>query len=468
MRQNKIIATIGPSVNTVSRITELVKKGMNCARLNFSHGDYKSHQHNIDMIKEVRKKLNVPLPIILDTKGPEIRVKDFINGSAILKNGQTFILDNKNKLGDEKRVSITFNQLGKYVKKGTTIIIDDGHISLKVTKVDNDQVITKVIHGDKISNHKSINVPNVSIKMDYLSKKDKEDLLFGIKNKVSFIATSFARNKQDMVDLRKFLDDNGGKDIEIIAKIENGEGVKNYSEILEIANGLMVARGDLGVEIPFREIPTIQKKLINYCNENGKIAVVATQMLESMTNSPRPTRAEVSDVANAIFDGATAVMLSGETASGKYPFDAVKAMSNISKSAFESIFNNKCEIDIKCSYTTTEGVCKAACICADMVKADFITVCSYSGKTAKLLSNFRPNLPIFALVANDFGYHQLGLYYGVKAFQVKEDSSAKEVTKMALDSIKKYYTNSKGKRVVMISGDHFSYGKTDTVTVYEL
>lgn len=469
MRQTKIICTIGPSVNTKAKIIKLFKSGMNCARLNFSHGDYKSHQHNIDMIKEIRNELGVALPILLDTKGPEIRVKQFENGCVTLKTGQTFTLDTLDKKGDNKRVGITFNKLADNVKVGTKIIVDDGKIELKVTKIDGSKVITRVIHGEKISDHKSINVPNTSIKMNYLSEQDKSDLLFGIKNKVDFVAASFSRSKQDMIDLRTFLDNHGGKKIEIIAKIENREGVRNYKKILEVADGIMVARGDLGVEIPFREIPTVQKTIVSYCNEHGKLAVVATQMLESMTQAPRPTRAEVSDVANAIFDGANAVMLSGETASGKYPFAAVKTMSKISESAFCSCYYRRDIFNIAVKNTLTEGVCKAAHRCADMIKASVITVCSNSGRTAKILSYFRPNIPIFALVADETGFNQLGLYYGVIAYKVKQGSTPEFVNNKAMEEIKKFYGKKyKGKRIVVISGDHFSYGKTDTMSAHTL
>lgn len=469
-RQTKIICTIGPSVDSVSKITKLVKRGMNCARLNFSHGTHESHLKTINNIREVRKLDNFSLPILLDTKGPEIRLTDFENGSVILKNGQEFTLDNTNELGNEKRASITFGDLYKYVKEGDKIVIDDGKVLLKVASVEKGKVHCVVIHGDKISNHKSMNVPNVSIGMDFMSEKDKSDLLFGIEQGVDFVAASFTRNKQDMLDMRKFLDDNGGSNIEIIAKIENNEGVRNFRDILTVADGLMVARGDLGVEIPFKDIPAVQKRMVSYCNKHGKIAIVATQMLESMVNNPRPTRAEVSDVANAIFDGATAVMLSGETASGNYPFEAVKTMSDISESAFKSSYNKKTAIDLSEKVDATQSICKAAIICSDMINAAGVVVCTNSGRTAKYLSMFRPNLPVYCLVAEEKGFHQLGLYFGTWALKVDKKNSPTEIVEMAKDMINEYGEKSKGKgkKIILITGDHFSYGKTDTIQIYDI
>ena len=469
-RQTKIICTIGPSVDSVAKITKLVKKGMNCARLNFSHGTHESHLATINRIKEVRKVTPFSLPILLDTKGPEIRLVDFENGFTVLKNGQKFTLDSTGELGNNSRVSITFSDLYKYVKPGDKIVIDDGKVSLKVTSTEPGKVHTVVTHGDKVSNHKSMNVPNVSIGMDFLSERDKSDLLFGIQNGVDFIAASFTRTKQDMLDMRKFLDDNGGADIEIIAKIENNEGVKNFREILSVANGLMVARGDLGVEIPFKDIPAVQKRLVSYCNKHGKIAIVATQMLESMVNNPRPTRAEVSDVANAIFDGASAVMLSGETASGQYPFEAVKTMADISKSAFESSYNKKTTIDLSQKMTSTQSVCKAAILCSDMINAAGIVVCTNSGRTAKYMSMFRPYLPVYCLVADEKGCNQMGLYYGTWAIKVDRQNSPEDVVKMAKEMIAFYGTKARarGKRIILVSGDHFSYGKTDTIQIFNV
>lgn len=467
-RQTKIICTIGPSVDTVSKITKLVKKGMNCARLNFSHGTHESHLETINRIKQVRKTHYVSLPILLDTKGPEIRLIDFVDGFTVLKNGQKFTLDDTGKPGDNSRVSITFKDLYKYVKPGNKIVIDDGKASLRVTSTEKGKIHTVVTRGNKISNHKSMNVPNIPIGMAFMSEKDKADLLFGIQNNVDFVAASFTRSKQDISEMRKFLDDNGGSKIEIIAKIENHEGVKNFRDILTVADGLMVARGDLGVEIPYKDIPAVQKRMIGYCNKHGKIAIVATQMLESMVNSPRPTRAEVSDVANAIFDGASAVMLSGETASGNYPYEAVKTMSNISRSAFKSSYNKKTDIDLSETIGVTQGICKAAIICCDMINAVGIVVCTNSGRTAKYISMFRPNLPVYCLVAEEKGFQQLGLYYGTWAIKVDRKNSPDEIVKMAKNMISKYGAKAKGKPIILITGNHFSYGKTDTIQIYDI
>ncbi|MDE7299389.1 MAG: pyruvate kinase, partial [Lachnospiraceae bacterium] len=306
MRRTKIICTLGPAVDDEKMIKKLILNGMDCARFNFSHGTHEEQRERMERVRKVSGELGIPIALLLDTKGPEIRLKDFEGGSAMLKSGQTFTLDtDKETPGDATRIGLTFDKLAKSVSAGTRILIDDGKIALKVEQIKGTKVICTVINGGKVSDHKSINIPNVSIPMPYLSQVDKDDILFGIEQQVDFIAASFVRSVDDVRKLRKFLKDNGGEAIQIISKIENGEGVKNLAEIIEESDGIMVARGDLGVEIPFKKIPALQKVMINQCNEAGKIVVTATQMLESMTQNPRPTRAEVSDVANAIYDGTT-------------------------------------------------------------------------------------------------------------------------------------------------------------------
>lgn len=328
MRKTKIICTLGPAIDDYDKLKKMVLHGLDCCRLNFSHGTHEEQLVRIERIKKLRNELGRSLPILLDTKGPEIRLRDFKNKSIELHTGDIFTLtDNFDELGDETHIGLTYPYLAKYVKLHDTILVDDGHVGLEVVELQGANVVCKVLNDGALSNHKSINIPNVIVDMPYLSDVDKSDILFGIENDVDYIAASFVRRKQDVLDLRKLLDDNGGSEIKIIAKIENTEGVKNMDDIIETADGVMVARGDLGVEIPFKMLPAVQKDMISKCFLQGKIVVTATQMLDSMQQNPRPTRAEVSDVANAIYDRTTCIMLSGESAAGKYPVEAVSAMT---------------------------------------------------------------------------------------------------------------------------------------------
>lgn len=338
MRKTKIICTLGPAVDSDERIMQIINAGMDCARLNFSHGTHEEQEVRLNRVRRIAGELNRHIPILLDTKGPEIRLKDFENGSVVVEKGSLFTFDtDKETPGTKERIGLTYDKLAKNVEVGTKILVDDGKIELKVTAIKGSKVICKVITGGKLSNHKSINIPNVEIPMPYLNDVDKSDLLFGIEHNVEYIAASFVRCADDLKKLRKFLKDNGGQDIKVISKIENGQGINNFDEILELSDGIMVARGDMGVEINFEKIPAIQKMMIEKCNREGKIVVTATQMLESMTENPRPTRAEVSDVANAIYDGTTVIMLSGESAAGRHPVEAVRTMANIAVNAENTI-----------------------------------------------------------------------------------------------------------------------------------
>ena len=337
MRKTKIICTIGPSCDNEETLTSMCKEGMDVARLNFSHGTHEEHQEKIDLIKRVREKLNIPLAILLDTKGPEYRIRDFANGKEELIDGQEFTFTVDEVVGDNHRVSVNYKNLPQELNTGDTILCNDGLLVFEVTKLTDTDVKCKVITGGEISNHKSMSFPGHVFKVEYLSEQDKSDILFGIKNDIDFVAASFVSNKENVADLRKFLDENGGEDIEIIAKIENQSGVDNVEKICEVADGIMVARGDLGVEIPFVEVPTVQKYIINKCRLLGKRVITATEMLESMIHNPRPTRAEISDVANAVYDGSSAIMLSGESAAGKYPVESVKAMADIAKYTEDNI-----------------------------------------------------------------------------------------------------------------------------------
>ncbi len=325
MRKTKIVCTLGPATADKEIVRQMIACGMNVARLNFSHNTHEDHKNRIEMVKELRREMNQPIAILLDTKGPEIRLRNFEGGSATVKEGDTFVLTSRSIEGTSAAASITYEALPHRVKAGDTILIDDGKIRLTVKSVEETDIHCRVVYGGILRNHKSINVPHVHLAIPYLSEQDKADLLFGIEQEVDFVAASFTRSKDDLIALRKFLDYHGGHAIRIIAKIENIEGVDNFDEILAHADGIMIARGDMGVEIEYERLPGLQKRFIHRCYQSGKMVITATQMLESMVTAPTPTRAEITDVANAVFDGTSAVMLSGETAAGHYPIEAGKS-----------------------------------------------------------------------------------------------------------------------------------------------
>ena len=399
-------------------------------------------------------ELGVPVALLLDTKGPEIRLGDFATGSVILKEGQNFILDtDKEAYGDATHIGITYDKLAKSVVQGTRILIDDGKIALKVSQIKGTKVVCSVINGGKVSNHKSINVPNVSIPMPYLSPVDKEDILFGIEQKFDYIAASFVRCADDVRRLRKFLRDNGGEGMRIISKIENGEGVRNLDEIIVESDGIMVARGDLGVEIAFKKIPALQKVMINKCNEAGKIVVTATQMLESMTQNPRPTRAEVSDVANAIYDGTTAIMLSGESAAGDYPTEAVKTMAEIAETTEESLDYSRYFVrdHMKMEHTVANAVCASAYSAASYLDAEAIVVVTKSGRTARMLSDFKPTAPIIAVTMEEEGARLLKLAWGVKPVAAERMDTPEALFDYALKKAKETGLVHKGSIVIVVT-----------------
>ena len=453
MRKTKIICTMGPAVDDEAKLSKMMLAGMDCARFNFSHGTHEEQKVRIDRVRKVSDELNIPIAFLLDTKGPEIRVCCFENGSIVLEKGQVFTLDtDKETPGDSFRVGLTYDKLAKYVEVGSTILIDDGKIGLKVTEIKGSSVICKVSNGGKLSNRKSINLPNMSIPMPYLSEIDKADIRFGIEQGMNFIAASFVRTGDDVKKLRKFLKDNGGSHIQIISKIENGEGVSNLDEIIDLSDGIMVARGDLGVEIAFEKIPSIQKKLINKCNEKGKIVVTATQMLESMTQNPRPTRAEVSDVANAIYDGTTAIMLSGESAAGSYPIEAVKTMAKIAETAESTIdYYVAFQHDhTKMEPNVINAVCASAYSAAEYLDATAIIVMTRSGRTARTLASFHPPCPIIAVTIDDIGLHQLKLTWNVTPIAAKELDSPDALLGHALAKAKETKVVKKGDKVIAL------------------
>ena len=419
--KTKIICTLGPSTDKPEIIEKMIKEGMNIARLNFSHGTHEEQLKRIDMVKQVREKLKCPLAILLDTKGPEIRIGVFKDGFANLEEGKRFVLVSDEIEGDNQRVTVSHKNLSNVLKVGDTILIDDGLIELVVEEFEGKNVVCKIINGGKISNKKSINFPGIKIDMPYMTERDRDDLLFGIKCDVDYVAASFVRNADDLKCVRSLLDNNGGEDIKLIAKIENSEGVENIDEILELSNGIMIARGDMGVEISFERLPAIQKSLIKKCYEAGKPVITATQMLESMVHNPRPTRAEVSDVANAIYDGTSAIMLSGETAAGEHPVESVRTMAKIARMTEKNIhYKKRFQAHKKIKNTSiTDAVSHAACTMAMDLEAAAIVAVTTTGHTARMLSKFRPSCPIIAVVVDEKAYHQTAMTWGT--IPVKND-----------------------------------------------
>lgn len=414
MRKTKIICTIGPASEKEDVLREMMLSGMNVARLNFSHGTHDEHKKKIDSIKKLRKELGLPVAIMLDTKGPEYRIGVFKDHSVELEEGQEFIFTVDDIVGDEKKVSVNYKGFAEDLKAGDTVLVNNGLVVCEVTSVKNNDVITKVIAGGKLSDHKSMNFPGKVLNNEYLSEQDKKDLLFGIQNEVDFVAASFVSNRKDAQSLRDFLNENGGEDIEIVAKVENRSGVENLREICRVVSGIMVARGDLGVEIPFMEVPAIQKEIVQECRVIGKRVIIATEMLESMINNVRPTRAEISDVANAVYDGASAIMLSAESAAGKYPVEAVRTMSDVAEYTeghinYEKRFKNT-------EFTTKnmlDSLTHATCAMGIDIGAKCIVVNSISGETARLISRFRSPIQIVGMTTSEKAYRKLALSWGV-------------------------------------------------------
>ncbi len=467
MRKTKIICTIGPACDNEETLTRMCQNGMNVARLNFSHGTLEEHQVKIDLVKSVREKLGLPIAIMLDTKGPEYRIKTFENKKITLNDGDTFIFTTDDIVGNNERVSVNYKQLTNDLEAGDTILLNNGLVIFEVQEIKGNDVITKVVSGGVLSDRKSMNFPNKILKSEYLSEHDKADLLFGIKNDIDFVAASFVSTKNDVMAVRKFLDDNGGKDIDIIAKIENRAGVDNIDEICEVADGIMVARGDLGVEIPFVEVPSIQKFLIQKCRLLGKRVITATEMLESMIHNPRPTRAEISDVANAVYDGSSAVMLSGETAAGKHPAEAVKNMAEIAE------YTEK-HIDYKRWFNTTEykiiniidAISHATCAMAIDVNAKCIVVNSITGKTARMVSRFRCPAEIIGVTTNSKAWRQLNLSWGVTPVLEEEYNSLDIVFYQSLNRAKEILQLKSGDNVVLTGGQiNGQSGNTNTIKV---
>lgn len=467
MRKTKIICTIGPSCQDEETLTQMCLAGMNVARLNFSHGTHEEHQQKIDMIKKVREKLHLPIAIMLDTKGPEYRIKTFKNKSIVLKDGDTFTFTTDDIIGDQNRVSVNYDHLVDDLEVGDTIMVNNGLVIFTVEKLQGHDAICKVVAGGEISDRKSMNFPNKVLNHEFLSQADKDDLLFGIKNDVDFVAASFVSNKEDVASMRRFLNDNGGEDIDIIAKIENRSGVDKIDEICQVCDGIMIARGDLGVEIPFIEVPTVQKYLIKKCRLLGKRVITATEMLESMIRNPRPTRAEINDVANAVYDGSSSVMLSGETASGKYPVLAVKNMAQIAEYTEKGIdYRHWFKTTNFIIRNNTDALSHATCAMAIDVNAKAIVVSSLSGMTVRMVSRFRCPIDIVGITTREKVYRKLALSWGVTPTLGKQCKTTDEMYEDALNAAKKILKLSDGDNVVLTGGEiNGLSGNTNTIKV---
>ena len=470
MRKTKIICTIGPSCESEEILTKMCLEGMNVARLNFSHGTHEQHQTKIDLIKKVREKLKLPIPIMLDTKGPEYRIKTFENGKIVLADGDDFSFTTEDIIGNNKKVSVSYKNLLQDISVGDTITVNNGLVIFTVEKIENNDVKCKVVVGGELSDRKSMHFPGIVMKHEFLSKQDKLDLLFGIKNDVDFVAASFVSTKQDVLDIRNFLDENGGKEIDIIAKIENRSGVDNIEEICEVADGIMIARGDLGVEIPFVEVPSIQKYLINKCRLLGIRVITATEMLESMIHNPRPTRAELSDVANAVYDGTSAIMLSGETASGKYPALAVKNMSETAEFTENKIhyiqrFKNT-NFEIR---NNLDAISHSVCSMAIDLNAKAIVVNSLSGTTARMVSRFRCPINIMGATTSEKIWRKLNLSWGVMPVMCEEFSSLEVMLYNSLKQAKEIFDLKENDNVVLTGGQmNGKSGNTNLIKVEQI
>lgn len=470
MRKTKIICTIGPACDNEETLTQMCYAGMNVARLNFSHGTLEEQQKKINLVNTVREKLNLPIAIMLDTKGPEYRIRKFENDRITLKEGDTFTFTTEQIMGNQERVAVNYPDLIEELKVGDQILVNNGLVVCKVKELKGNDAICEVLSGGELSNNKSMNFPNKVLKGDYLSEQDKEDLLFGIRNEVDFVAASFVSNGDDMRQLKDFLVSNGGGDIDIIAKIENQSGVDHIDEICQLADGIMIARGDLGVEIPYVELPAIQKRLTKTCRLLGKRVITATEMLESMIHNPRPTRAEISDVANAVYDGTSAVMLSGESAAGKYPVQAVKTMAEIAECTEKEIdytdWFHKTEYVIR---SNLDALSHGTCAMAIDVNAKCIVVNSVSGTTARMVSRFRCPVDIVGMTTSKRAMRKLNLSWGVIPMFSEQFNSIDVMFYNDLNQAKEVFGLKKGDNVVLTGGQiNGTSGNTNMIKVETL
>ena len=470
MRKTKIICTIGPASESEERLRELMLAGMNVARFNFSHGSHEEHKAKFDRVIKVSSELKLPVATLLDTKGPEIRLKDIEGGKTELVSGQKFILTTEEILGNNEKVTITYKGLKDDINVGTTILIDDGLIEMVVDEINETDIICSVVNGGPISNHKGVNIPGAALSMPYISDVARGDIMFGCDMDFDFLAASFVRCKEDILEVRKIIEEHGSH-MKIIAKIENMQGIRNLDEILEAADGIMVARGDMGVEIPMEEVPIVQKQMIKKAEALGKHVITATQMLESMIKNPRPTRAEATDIANAIYDGTTAIMLSGESAAGLYPVEAVKTMAKIAERTEQDIdYNSRLrrrkDID---NIDTTTAISHATCTTAMDLKAAAIVTVTISGFTAGMIARYKPSCPIIACSVSPRTCRQLNLAWGVTPIWIARESTAEDLFDEAVHAAEKEGYIKKGDKVVLTAGVPLGVsGRTNMIRVVEV
>lgn len=472
MRKTKIICTIGPSSESEEMLKEMMLAGMNVARFNFSHGTHKEQLEKYKRVLKVRKELGLPVATLLDTKGPEIRLKDFENNKVELVQGQKFTLTTDEVMGTSQRASITYKNLKNDIEVGMTILIDDGLIEMTVEEITDTDIVCIVVNGGFVSNHKGVNVPGAILSMPYISTVDRDDIIFGVEHGFDFIATSFARSKEDILEVRSILNDRGSN-MKIIAKIENMQGIKNLKEILDVSDGIMVARGDMGVEVAMEEVPILQKRMIKMAVAQGKHVITATQMLESMIKNPRPTRAEATDIANAIYDGTTAIMLSGESAAGLYPIEAVKTMGRIAERAEQDIDYigrmQKRRSEVVATQDITAAISYASCSVAMDLKAAVIISVTMSGFTANMISRYKPTCPIIGCTIDEKVYRQLNLLWGVTPVMIRKEQTADSLFEEAVFACKKAGLVKAGDTVIITAGVPLGVaGKTDMIHVVEV
>ncbi len=470
MRKTKIICTIGPASESEEVLRELMLAGMNVARFNFSHGTHEEQKQKLAKVIKISSELNLPIATLLDTKGPEIRLRDFVDGKAELESGQLFILTTEEILGTKEKAAITYKNLKNDIQVGSTILIDDGKIEMTVEKMEGEEIHCRVVNGGKVSNHKGINAPGAQLSMPFISDVDYEDIKFCAQMGYDFLAASFVRSKEDILEVRKILDEFGSK-AQVIAKIENMQGIENLDEILEVSDGIMVARGDMGVEVPLEEVPSLQKMMIKKAVAQGKHVITATQMLESMITNPRPTRAETADVANAIYDGTTAIMLSGESAAGAYPVEAVKTMARIAERTEEDIdYKGRLQkINTNGEYDITTAISHATCTTAMDLNAAAIITVTMSGFTANMISRYKPGCQIIGCSVNPRVCRQLNLSWGVQPLLMMKEETADDLFEEAERLAEKSGYLNKGDIAVLTAGVPLGVsGKTNMIRVIEV
>lgn len=469
MRKTKIVCTLGPATDDERILRELITSGMNVARMNFSHGDHEEHLARLELVRRVSNEMGVPVAVLLDTKGPEVRIKQFIDGKIELKKGDIFKLTSRDVPGTQEEVSLTYDRLSSDVGRGDMILLDDGLIGMKVISTTSTDVECEVVNGGPLSNNKSLNIPGISVDLPFVSEADRKDIAFGVEHGFDFIAASFVRTPRDIKDLKKVLEEEGDEEIKIIAKIENRQGVENIKEIIRVSDGIMVARGDMGVEIPFEELPAIQKDIIRKCYVAGKPAITATQMLDSMIRNPRPTRAEITDVANAIYDNTSAIMLSGETSIGKYPVLAVETMARIALETERNInyakrFN---ALSVPPTRNITNAISHATCEAAHTLGAAAIVTVTKSGSTARKVSKFRPASPVIATTVSERVYRQLSLTWGVTPVLTEMKDSTDEIFQQAIEKAQEKGNVKSGDLIVISGGMPAGVsGTTNTLKVH--